>query len=334
MTRSAPPPPAPPPASRRRELSYPVELSFCRWQQRWCVLAIGAILWLQRTEYFWRNPIADARFQTVTDFDGVEQAAAVSRDGHFVAFLSDRDGQMDVWVTQVGSGEFHNLTHGSAPELANPSIRTLGFSPDGSLVTFWVRKPGGLERRRHQHLGGAYAGRRAEAIPGRRGRVRLVARRLPARVPHARPRRPAVRIRRQPATGGPAHLHCACRAPQLTFPCGRRTGHSSTSSRGGSRTNWTSGASVQPAELPNGSRRTMARVSYPVLLDRRTLMYLASDPDGSGPWLYSMDVERRIPHRLTSGLDRYTSLAASADGRRLVATLATPKRTLWRLRDR
>ena len=60
-------------------------------------------------------------------------------------------------------------------------------------------------------------------------------------------------------------------------------------------------------------------------------MYLASDADGSGPWLYSMDVERRIPHRLTSGLDRYTSLAASADGRRLVVTLASPKRTLWRL---
>jgi Tol biopolymer transport system component len=45
-----------------------------------------------------------------------------------------------------------------------------------------------------------------------------------------------------------------------------------------------------------------------------------------------VDVERRIPHRLTSGPDRYTSLAASADGRRLVATLASPKRTLWRLR--
>jgi Tol biopolymer transport system component len=72
-------------------------------------------------------------------------------------------------------------------------------------------------------------------------------------------------------------------------------------------------------------------VIYPILLNRRTLMYLASDPDGSGPWLYSMDVERRIPHRLTSGLDRYTSLAASADGRRLVATLASPKTTLWRL---
>src|SRR5271169_2138974 len=93
-------------------------------------LTIGAILWLQKTEYFWRNPIADVRIQTLTDSDGVAQAAAVSRDGHFVAFLSDRDGQMDVWVTQVGSGEFHNLTHGSVSELVNPSIRTLGFSPD------------------------------------------------------------------------------------------------------------------------------------------------------------------------------------------------------------
>ena len=72
--------------------------------------------------------------------------------------------------------------------------------------------------------------------------------------------------------------------------------------------------------------------SNPVLLDRRTLLYLASDSDGSGPWLYSMDVERRIPHRLSSGPDRYTSLAASADGRRLVATIAKPKHTLWRLR--
>jgi Tol biopolymer transport system component len=74
-----------------------------------------------------------------------------------------------------------------------------------------------------------------------------------------------------------------------------------------------------------------ASVSYPVMLNRRTLMYLAAEPDGSGPGLYSVDVERRIPHRLTSGLDRYTSLDASADGRRLVATRATTERTLWRL---
>ena len=125
-----------------------------------CVLALSISLWLQRTEHFWRSPIADARFQTITDSDGLEQAAAVSRDGHLVAFLSDRDGQMDVWITQIGSGEFHNLTHGSVRELVNPSIRTLGFSPDGSLVTFWVRKPGGPSAGTIDTWSGAYAGRR------------------------------------------------------------------------------------------------------------------------------------------------------------------------------
>ena len=75
-----------------------------------------------------------------------------------------------------------------------------------------------------------------------------------------------------------------------------------------------------------------ARVVYPVFIDRRTLLYLASDSDGSGPWLYSTDVEKRKAHRLSTGTERYTSLAASADGRRLVVTLASPKKTLWRLR--
>ena len=54
-----------------------------RWRERrrlaaaGAALAIGAKLWLQKTEYFWRSPIANARFQTVTDFEGVEQDAAV-----------------------------------------------------------------------------------------------------------------------------------------------------------------------------------------------------------------------------------------------------------------
>ena len=119
---------------------------------RWTILlgltaavavTFGGGLWLRKTDRLWRNPIAGARFQAVTDFDSVAQAAAVSRDGQFVAFLSDRDGPVDVWLTQVGSGLFHNLTRGSVRELVNPSVRTVGFSPDGSLVTFWVRRPDG-----------------------------------------------------------------------------------------------------------------------------------------------------------------------------------------------
>src|SRR4029077_17502030 len=70
-------------------------------------LAISAIIWSQKTEYFWRNPIADARFQTVTDFEGVEQAAAVSRDGQLIAFLSDRDG---LWTSGSRKSARENFT--------------------------------------------------------------------------------------------------------------------------------------------------------------------------------------------------------------------------------
>jgi Tol biopolymer transport system component len=293
-------------------------------------LAIGAILWFQKTEYFWRSPIADARFQSVTTFDGVAAAAAVSRDGHFVAFLSDQDGATDVWVTQVGSGEFHNLTRGSALEFVNPSVRTLGFSPDGSLVTFWVR-------RRVSSSGGDIS---VWAVPTLGGQVRPYLEgvaefdwsrdgsRLAYHTPG--PGDPLFvsdggrRLEGQLIFTAPAglHSHFPLWAPDMAFLY------------------FVQGALPDKLDIwrirPSGGapeRITShsGRVSYPVLLDRRTLMYLASDAEGSGPWLYSMDVERRIPHRLTYGLDRYTSLAASADGRRLVVTVADPKRTLWRL---
>jgi hypothetical protein len=87
------------------------------------------------------QPLAGARFSQLSDFGGTEQAAAISRDGRFVAFLSDQDGPTDVWVTQVRTGRFYNLTRGAVTDLAaNPSVRTVGFSPDGSLVTFWTRR--------------------------------------------------------------------------------------------------------------------------------------------------------------------------------------------------
>jgi Tol biopolymer transport system component len=295
------------------------------------VLAIGAGLWLQRTEYFWRNPIADARFQTVTDFDGLEQAAAVSRDGHFVAFLSDRDGHMDVWVTQAGSGEFHNLTHGGAPGLPNPSIRALGFSPDGSLVTFWVRKPGSSSG---SNIGiWAVPTLGGEPRPYLEGVGEFDWSRDGSRLAYHTPgpgdplfvSDGSVRLESRPIFTAPAGLHShfplwATDAAFLYFVQGELPDKLDI---------WR----IRPGGgTPERITSQVGRVTYPVLLDRRTLMYLASDPDGSGPWLYSVDVERRIPHRLTSGLDRYTSLAASADGRRLVVTRATPNRTLWRLR--
>jgi Tol biopolymer transport system component len=296
-------------------------------------LAIGASLWFQRTEYFWRNPITDARFQTVTDFGG--EAAAVSRDGHFVAFLSDRDGQMDVWVTQVGSGQFHNLTRGSAPELVNPSVRTLGFSPDGSLVAFWVRKQGGSSGRDISIWAAPTLG--GQPSPYLEGVAEFDWSHDGSRLAYHTPgpgdplfvsggtRRSETQPEARPIFTAPAglHSHFPLWSPDTAFI------YLVQGSLPDKLDIWripSAGGTPERITSHNG------RVSHPVLLDRRTLMYLASDSDGSGPRLYSMDIERRIPHRLTSGLDRYTSLAASADGRRLVVTLASPKRTLWRLR--
>ena len=295
------------------------------------LLAIAVSLWLRKTEYFWRDPIAGARLQTVTEFEGAEQAAAVSRDGQFVAFLSDRDGQMDVWVTQVGSGQFHNLTRGNFPGLANPSLRTLGFSPDGSFVTFWSRKQDGSNAENISiwavpTLGGQprpYLEGVAEFDWSHDGS------RLAYHTPG--PGDPLFvsngdrRSEDRPIFTAPAGLHChfplwATDRAFIYFVMGSLPDKLDI---------WRispTGGTPERITSHNG------RVIYPVLLDRRTLLYLASDPDGSGPWLYSTDVERRIPHRLTSGLDRYTSLAASADGRRLVLTPASPKRTLWHLR--
>ena len=294
-------------------------------------LTIVASLWLKRTEHFWRNPIADARFQTVTDFEGQEQAAAVSRDGHFVAFLSDRDGPMDVWVTQVGSGEFHNLTHGSAPELANRSIRTLGFTPDGSLVTFWVRRPGNSNS---DEIGvWAVPTLGGEPRPYLEGVAEFDWSRDGTRLAYHTPgpgdplfvSDNGLRSAERPIFAAPAglHAHFPLWSPDESFIYFVQ----------GTLPDKLDIWRIRPAGgTPERITSHNGRVTYPVLLNRRTMVYLATDSDGSGPWLYSMDVERRIPHRLTSDLEGYTSLAASADGRRLVVTRTTPDRTLWRMR--
>jgi Tol biopolymer transport system component len=292
-------------------------------------LAVGVGLWVPRTEYFWRNPIADARFQTVTDSAGVEQDAALSRDGHFVAFLSDRDGQIDVWITQVGSGQFHNLTRGMVPELFNPSVRTVGFSPDGSLVTFWAHKQGGTS-------GGDISIWAAPTLGGQpRPYLEGVAEcdwsRDGSRLAYhtSGPGDPMFisdsgRRNERAIFTAPAglHSHFPLWAPDMAFVYFVQ----------GSLPDKLDVWRIPPAGgVPERITSHHARVSHPVLLNRRTLLYLASDADGAGPWLYGIDVERRIPHRLTTGPDRYTSLAASADGRRLVLTQAIPKRTLFQV---
>jgi Tol biopolymer transport system component len=293
-------------------------------------LVIAAIRWVQVTERFWRNPIEGARFQIVADFDGTEQEAAVSRDGKFVAFLSSREGQTDIWVTQPGSGQFNNLTRGSISELGNPSLRALAFSPDSSLVLFWLRKQVGASWQigtwAIPTLGGpakVYLDGVAEfdwSLDGSRFAYHTPAAGDPLFVSDGAPH-----AQGQPIFTAPTglHSHFPLWAPDNRFI------YVDYGALPDKMDIWR----IKPVGgMPERITSHNGRVSHPVFLNRRTLMYLASAPDGSGPWLYSIDVERRILHRLTFGPDRYTSLSATADGKRLVVTRASPKSTLWRMR--
>ena len=273
--------------------------------------------------------LSAARFQPLTNSGGISNAAALSRDGRYAAFLSDRDGRMDVWVTQIGTGQFYNRTADAPRELVNAAIRTVGFSPDGSLVTFWVRHtdPGGTARIdvwAAPVLGGA-------PKPYLEGAAEYDWSRDASQL-----------VYHTAADGDPMFLRRATETPPgralLTAPDTKHR-HFTTWSPDDRWIYFLQGMPGRmdvwrvPAAGGSPERVTQhdSAVTYPVFLDERTLLYLATDPDGSGPHIFGLDVDEPRPRRLTAGVDNYTSLSASADGSRLVATVSRPTGTLWRL---
>jgi Tol biopolymer transport system component/DNA-binding winged helix-turn-helix (wHTH) protein len=303
----------------------------------WLLPAVAAFLimsaigvWLNRVDYFWKDPLADAQFTPLTDFDGMEQEAAISRDGSLVAFLSDRDGTFDVWLSRIGTGNLVNLTHGRAQELRNPAVRTVDFSPDGSEVTFWTRwvdsSPGSppIHRWAAPSIGGPprpYLADVAEVAWSRDG-TRMAYHTSESGDPMF-VTEPNEKVGRQIFVAPPGlHCHFPLWSPDgsfIYFVYGRAPDEMDV---------WR----IAPTGgVPEQITFHNSRVSYPVLLDDRTLLYLARAEDGSGPWLYGMNLQRRVAHRIRFGLQPFTSLAASADGRRLVATVTTPRTRLWRV---
>lgn len=72
-----------------------------------------------------------------------------------------------------------------------------------------------------------------------------------------------------------------------------------------------------------------AYVGFPTPIDDRHVLYIAQDHDGSGPWLWALDTNSRVTRRVAYGTEHYLSIAASADHRRLVASVANPSASLW-----
>jgi serine/threonine protein kinase/Tol biopolymer transport system component len=305
-------------------------------QGRWILSALGLALaailgigvWrLARSTPSWENPLASGRFTRLTDWEGSELDAAISADGKFVTFLSDRDGPFDAWVGQVGSGDFRNLTKGQFPDLLNEEIRNVGFSDDDAHV--WVRvsrkRPFGALRKMDlwfvPTMGGPAHPFLAEATLAvwSPDRSRIVYHTPDPGDPIFVADRNGANPKRLFIDKPGIHNHYPTWSPDgrfIYFVHGIPTTYDMDiwriPSTGG-----------EPERLTNHH----ALVAYPTSLDERTLLYTATSEAGSS--LYVMDLQKRITRRVSFGLEEYISVAATREGRRLVATVANPERNLW-----
>jgi Tol biopolymer transport system component len=328
---TGPAPTADDPLPNTRGLPRPI------WR-RWLLYGVGGTLlavavvaywFVTRRDLFWRHPLADARVTQLTDMSGTAQSAAISRDGRLAAFLSETEGHTDAWILEIASGQYRNLTQGSVAELINPSIRTLGFSPDSKLVTIWSRKPDGSRPGDINIL----------AVPPEGGPLQTF---LPEAAEVAWSRDASRLVYHTTAPGDPLfvkdlrrsgtrQIYVAPAGVHCHFPLWSADDQFIYFTRGVPPDDWDIWRIRSSGEGLERITSHHALVSHPVLFDRHTLLYLASDSQRAGPWLFAIDVDRRMPHRLNFGLEHYSSLDASADGSRLVATAASVHSSLSRL---
>jgi len=290
------------------------------------VAGLGLVVWRSRSaDALWKNPLSGARFTRLTDWEGSELDAAISPDGKFAVFLSDRDGPFDVWVTQFGN-EFVNLSKGRFPSLLLDLVRNVAFAETDSHVVMRVGQ--------NPTVGTAED---TWTIPTIGGEARPF---LPKGVEIDWSRD---RARTAYHTGDPGDpLFIADRTGgngvKIYVDKPGIHNHYPTWSPDGRYVYFVHGIPttfdmdiwrIRPAGgTPERITTHRARVTHPTFLDARTLLYTAPRPDGSGMGIYALDVERRIPHLVSSGLEEYLSVAADASGRRLVATVANPTSVL------
>jgi len=267
-----------------------------------------------------QNPLAGATLTRLTDFPGDELKVAVSPDGRFIAFASDRAGDFDLVVGQVGSRDFRDVTSDHSV-VTHPQVRSYGFTRDGSEV--WISGAAG-QIRATSLLGGPFhdfLGEEAFSVDWSHDGGRLVYRHATGGDPLFVADRDGANSRLILDAPDGYHQH---------FPTWSADGEWIYLVRG-----WPTESHLWRVR-PDGSSleqltEDLRGVGSPAPIDARTVLFCAQDREGGGPWLWMFDAETRQTQRVSFGVEQYTSIAASKDGHRLVATVADPQANLWRV---
>jgi serine/threonine protein kinase len=292
------------------------------------VIAVAGGLWFSlRTPAAPDNPLVNATFTRLTDFPGDEVDPVLSPDGKWVAFLSDRDGPQSTWLTQVGTGRFQDLTKG-ALVTASANNRDIGFTGDGSEI--WLRgpPPAGVVFRLVPLQGGAarpFLQKATVSADWSPDGTHIVYFNFDAGDPMFIADRDGTNSRPLHRDSAGVHNHFPAWSPDgrwIYFVHGNAAALEMDL--------WRIAADGgEPERLTHHNKN----VGYPTPLDDRTLVYVSEDQDGSGPWLWALDVKRKTTRRINFGLERYMSIAGSTatgeGARRLVVAVANPTANLW-----
>jgi serine/threonine protein kinase/Tol biopolymer transport system component len=292
----------------------------------WILVALllagfGGWLAFNRAKPTVRDPLTNAQFSRLTNFKGAEINPAISPDGKFVAFLSNQSGTFDIWVIQANGTGLANLTRGRNGDMRGP-LRVIGFSGDGAEV--WSS---GTEKRRltlWPLIGGTphnFLNERAAELAWSPDGTRVVYHTWepgdPMFVTDQNGANPRRLLQNEPGL----HNH---------YPVWSMDGRWIYFVRGRPATREMDLWRISPdGGAPQQLTHLDIDIQFPTLVDERTVLFVARNKDGAGPWMWAFDLVSGDSRRVSSGLEEYTALAATADGQRLAASVVNAEVGLW-----
>jgi serine/threonine protein kinase len=282
----------------------------------------------------WQSPLDNAQSLFIrstpirlTNFPGAENDAVISPNGQLVAFLSDHTGQNRVYLSQTETGSPEDITPpGDTYERhLGIGVRRIAFTADSSQIslngstTQKVRTLPIIGGGPPRQLIGPNVHNAAWSPDGTQIVYNMSNSGDPLFLADS-------------SGANPVQIYQASEGQHNHGPVWGVDGEWIYFIHGypntGALNVWRIRAS-RTLQTPEALTHNALDVASLAPLDARTLLYVARADDGSGPWLWALDVEAKTSRRLSSGLEQYTSISGSKDGRQFVASVANPRAGLW-----